>query len=172
MKAEILTIGDEILIGQITNTNSVWIAQQLNLAGIRVVHMASVSDEESAILEAFANAEKRADFVFITGGLGPTKDDITKKTFARYFETPLVMDEQVLEDVDRFFTKRGRELTELNRLQAMVPQGCTVIRNSNGTAPGMWIKKNNCVFISMPGVSIRNEGDDERHHFAENKIGK
>lgn len=152
MKAEILTIGDEILIGQITNTNSVWIAQQLNLAGIRVVHMASVSDEESAILEAFANAEKRADFVFITGGLGPTKDDITKKTFARYFETPLVMDEQVLEDVDRFFTKRGRELTELNRLQAMVPKGCTVIRNSNGTAPGMWIKKNNCVFISMPGV--------------------
>ena len=93
MKAEILTIGDEILIGQITNTNSVWIAQQLNLCGIRVVHMASVPDDESAIINAFDQANHRADFVFITGGLGPTKDDITKKTFANYFQAPLVMDE-------------------------------------------------------------------------------
>ena len=85
MNAEILTIGDEILIGQITNTNSVWIAQQLNFIGVKVVHMASVADDEKAIIDAFDAAQKRADFVFITGGLGPTKDDITKKTFSKYF---------------------------------------------------------------------------------------
>src|SRR4051812_40990150 len=108
MKAEILTIGDEILIGQITNTNAVWIAQQLNLMGINVAHMASVSDDAAAIETAFADAGKRADVVFITGGLGPTKDDITKKIIARYFNTELVIDNEVLEHVRSFFTKRGR----------------------------------------------------------------
>ncbi|MCC6371796.1 MAG: competence/damage-inducible protein A [Bacteroidia bacterium] len=152
MRAEILTIGDEILIGQITNTNSVWMAQQLNQIGIKVVHMASVSDDDSAIVRAFDDAMTRADFVFITGGLGPTKDDITKKTFSAYFNAPLQMDERVLEDVSLFFSKRKRPLTELNRNQALVPQGCFVIRNPDGTAPGMWMKKNNTVFISMPGV--------------------
>lgn len=152
MNAEILTIGDEILIGQIVNTNSVWIAQQLNLAGIRIVHMASVSDETTAIVDALDAAAKRADFVFVTGGLGPTKDDITKKTFATYLGVQLIMNAEVLEDVDSFFTKRGRILTEINRQQALVPEGCTVIRNKNGTAPGMWMKKNKNVFISMPGV--------------------
>lgn len=152
MNAEILTIGDEILIGQITNTNSVWIAQQLNLAGIKIVHMASVSDDRAAILRAFDDAASRADFVFITGGLGPTKDDITKKTFADYFGVPLEINEDVLSDVDTFFTKRGRPLTEINRNQALIPKGAMVIRNANGTAPGMWMKKNNTVFISMPGV--------------------
>jgi nicotinamide-nucleotide amidase len=152
MNAEILTIGDEILIGQITNTNSVWIAQQLNLAGIKIVHMASVSDEASAITKAFEDAMTRADFVFITGGLGPTKDDITKKIFATFFDTVLEIDQTVLNDVDSYFTKRGRVLGELNRNQALVPKGCFVIRNKNGTAPGMWMKKNNTVFVSMPGV--------------------
>jgi nicotinamide-nucleotide amidase len=152
MTAEILTIGDEILIGQITNTNSVWIAQQLNLAGIKIAHMASVSDDEQAIIDALDAAAKRADFVFVTGGLGPTKDDITKKTFANYLGTTLEMNEEVLQDVDSFFTKRGRVLTEINRNQALVPKGCTVIRNKNGTAPGMWMVKNKTVFISMPGV--------------------
>lgn len=152
MRAEILTIGDEILIGQIVNTNSVWIAQKLNLLGIKVIHMASVSDEKSSIMKAFEDAESRADFVFITGGLGPTKDDITKKLFADYFNTILEIDEGVLATVTSFFTKRKRELTELNRQQALVPKGCFVIENKNGTAPGMWMKKNNTVFISMPGV--------------------
>jgi nicotinamide-nucleotide amidase len=152
MNAEILTIGDEILIGQITNTNSVWIAQQLNLAGIKIVHMASVSDEESAITKAFEDAMTRADFVFITGGLGPTKDDITKKIFATFFDTVLEINQEVFHDVDSYFTKRGRVLGELNRNQALVPKGCFVIRNKNGTAPGMWMKKNNTVFVSMPGV--------------------
>jgi nicotinamide-nucleotide amidase len=152
MRAEILTIGDEILIGQITNTNSVWIAQQLNIAGIKVAHIASVADDEAAIIKALEDAMLRADFVFITGGLGPTKDDITKKTFARFFGVGLRIDEQILQDVTAFFSKRGRELSEVNRQQALVPEGCYVIRNTNGTAPGMWMKKNNTVFISMPGV--------------------
>lgn len=152
MRAEILTIGDEILIGQITNTNSVWIAQKLNLMGIKVVHMASVSDEKEAILKAFSDAQLRADFVFITGGLGPTKDDITKKLFAQYFNTILELDENVLAHVKSFFDKRGREMNEANRQQALIPKGCTVIHNQSGTAPGMWFKKENTVFISMPGV--------------------
>lgn len=152
MNAEILTIGDEILIGQIVNTNSVWIAQELNLSGIRVIHMASVSDDADAIVDALNAASKRADFVFVTGGLGPTKDDITKKTFATFLGAKLVMNANVLEDVDSFFTKRGRELTEINRQQALVPEGCIVIRNKNGTAPGMWMQKDKTIFISMPGV--------------------
>lgn len=152
MKAEILTIGDEILIGQITNTNSVWIAQQLNLAGIKVAHMASVGDEKEVIVNAFNDAAKRADFVFITGGLGPTKDDITKTIFAEYFNAELVLDEAVLHTIDSYFTKRGRVLTDMNKKQALVPKGCVVIPNNNGTAPGMWMKKNGVVFISMPGV--------------------
>jgi nicotinamide-nucleotide amidase len=152
MKAEILTIGDEILIGQITNTNSVWIAQQLNISGIQVVHMASVPDSEPAIEEAFQTAMNRADLVLITGGLGPTKDDITKKTFAKFFETELEINDDVLKDVSSFFKKRNKEISEVNRQQALVPKGCTVIRNANGTAPGMWMKKKNTVFVSMPGV--------------------
>lgn len=152
MRAEILTIGDEILIGQIVNTNSVWIAQQLNMIGVQVTHMASVSDEEKAIVKALDDASTRADLVFITGGLGPTKDDITKKTIAAYLDTPLEMDEEVLSDVDQFFTKRGRVLTDINRMQALVPKGCFVIRNKNGTAPGMWLKKGNTTLVSMPGV--------------------
>lgn len=158
MKAEILTIGDEILIGQITNTNSVWIAQQLNLAGIKVVHMASVADEEHAIIKAFDDALLRSDVVFITGGLGPTKDDITKKVFAAYFNTELVHDEEVHRDVDAYFTKRGRVLNEMNAKQALIPKGCTIIKNTNGTAPGMWMKKNDTIFISMPGVPYEMKG--------------
>jgi nicotinamide-nucleotide amidase len=152
MRAEILTIGDEILIGQITNTNSVWIARELNLMGIKVVHMASVSDDKSAIIKAFTDAEERADFVFITGGLGPTKDDITKKTFAEHFNTILEIDEKVLAHVKSFFDKRGRELNEANRQQALVPKGSFVIHNEQGTAPGIWFQKNKTIFISMPGV--------------------
>lgn len=152
MNAEILTIGDEILIGQIVNTNSVWIAQQLNLIGVRVVHMASVGDDAGAIVAALDAAASRANLVLVTGGLGPTKDDITKKTFADYLNVQLEMNEDVLQDVDVFFTKRGRQLTEINRNQALVPSGCTVIRNKNGTAPGMWMVKGNAVFVSMPGV--------------------
>jgi nicotinamide-nucleotide amidase len=114
--------------------------------------MASVSDDKAAIIKAFSDAETRADIIFITGGLGPTKDDITKKLFAEYFNVILEIDEKVLEHVRSFFTKRGKELTEINRQQALVPKGCFVVHNQNGTAPGMWMKKHNTVFISMPGV--------------------
>ena len=152
MNAELLTIGNEILIGQITNTNAVWMAQELNLIGVSVVHMSSVADEKQAILKAFDDASKRADIVLITGGLGPTKDDITKSTFCEYFETELVTDENVLKDVTGFFSKRNKEVSEINRKQAEVPKGCMVIRNKNGTAPGMWMEKNNTIFVSMPGV--------------------
>jgi nicotinamide-nucleotide amidase len=158
MKAEILTIGDEILIGQIVNTNSVWMAQQLNLAGIQVVHMASVSDEETAITKAFKDAEARADVVFITGGLGPTKDDVTKSIFAKYFDAKLIVNEDVLKNLDEYFLKRGRVMNDINRNQALVPEGCFVVKNSNGTAPGMWMEKNNTVFISMPGVPYEMKG--------------
>ncbi len=152
MNAELLTIGNEILIGQITNTNAVWMAQQLNQIGVSVVHMSSVADNKQAILKAFADAEKRADLVFITGGLGPTKDDITKNTFCDYFNTTLIENEEVLKDVTSFFAQRNKEVTAINKKQAEVPKGCVVIRNKNGTAPGMWMKNNNTIFISMPGV--------------------
>ncbi len=152
MNAELLTIGNEILIGQIINTNSVWMAQQLNEAGISVIHMSSVADEKEAILKAFADAGKRADLVLITGGLGPTKDDITKKTVCDYFGTELIINEDVLNDVTGFFKKFGREITDINKKQAEVPKGSMVIRNKNGTAPGMWMEKDNTIYVSMPGV--------------------
>lgn len=152
MNAELLTIGNEILIGQIINTNAVWMAQQLNQIGVSVVHMSSVADDKQAMLKAFADAEKRANLVFITGGLGPTKDDITKTTFCEYFNTTLVESEEVLKDVTSFFAIRNKEVTPINKKQAEVPKGCVVIRNKNGTAPGMWMKNNNTIFISMPGV--------------------
>ncbi len=158
MNAELLTIGDEILIGQIVNTNAVWMAQQLNLIGVSVVHMSSVSDERTAILKAFKDAGERADIVLITGGLGPTKDDITKKIVCEYFETELVTDENVLKDVTGFFAKRNREITEINKKQAEVPKGCMVIRNKNGTAPGMWMEKDNTIYVSMPGVPFEMKG--------------
>lgn len=158
MNAELLTIGNEILIGQISNTNAVWMAQQLNMIGVSIVHMSSVADERNSILKAFEDASKRADIVLITGGLGPTKDDITKKTFCDYFETELILNEEVLKDVTGFFVKRNKELTDINKKQAEVPKGCLVIRNKNGTAPGMWMEKNNTIFVSMPGVPHEMKG--------------
>lgn len=152
MNAEILTIGNEILIGQIINTNSVWIAQQLNMIGVSVVHMSSVADNRNDIINAFDAAASRADIVLITGGLGPTKDDITKKTFCEYFDTELVIDQDVLCDVTSIFMKKNKVLTDLNKKQAEIPKGCHVIRNKNGTAPGMWMEKNNTIYVSMPGV--------------------
>lgn len=158
MNAELLTIGDELLIGQIVNTNSVWMAQQLNMAGISVIHMSSVSDKKQAIIDALNDASKRADVVLITGGLGPTKDDITKTTLCEYFNTHLVEDSEVLNDVTEFFSKRNKDVSAINKKQAEVPFGCKVIRNKNGTAPGMWMEKNNVHFISMPGVPYEMKG--------------
>ncbi len=152
MNAALISIGDELLIGQITNTNSAWMAKELSLAGIRTVYMATVGDDAQAIVDAFNIAREKADVVLITGGLGPTRDDITKKLFAEYHGVGLVMDEQVLADVTSFFTARGRTIDAVNRLQAMVPEGCRVIRNAQGTAPGMWMERDHKIMVSLPGV--------------------
>ncbi|PTQ96814.1 nicotinamide-nucleotide amidase [Mucilaginibacter yixingensis] len=152
MLAEIITIGDEILIGQIVDTNSAWIARELNLIGIRVKQISSVSDDRAHILKALGEARERADIILITGGLGPTKDDITKKTLAEYFNVGMVENQEALENVDRIFKKYNRPLLEVNRLQAQVPANCEVIPNLNGTAPGMWFAHEGKIFVSMPGV--------------------
>src|ERR1700761_4799602 len=152
MLAEIITIGDEILIGQIVDTNSAWIAQQLNNIGLRVKQISSVSDDRVHILTALAEASKRADVILITGGLGPTKDDITKKTIAEYFGVGLIENEEALENVKRIFARYDRPMLEVNRLQAQVPENCEVLLNKNGTAPGMWFNEKGKIYISMPGV--------------------
>ncbi|SDS96085.1 nicotinamide-nucleotide amidase [Mucilaginibacter mallensis] len=152
MLAEIITIGDEILIGQIVDTNSAWMAQQLNDAGIRVKQISSISDDRQHILTALAEASNRADIILITGGLGPTKDDITKKTLAEYFGVGMVESKEALENVNRIFAKYNRPLLEVNRLQAEVPENCEVILNKNGTAPGMWFNQEGKIYVSMPGV--------------------
>jgi nicotinamide-nucleotide amidase len=152
MLAEIITIGDEILIGQIVDTNSAWMAEKLNHAGIRVKQISSVSDNLEHILAALAEAATRADIILITGGLGPTKDDITKKTLAEYFNVGMVMNDAALENVRNIFEKYNRPLLEVNRKQAEGPSNCEVILNKNGTAPGMWFNSGGKIYVSMPGV--------------------
>ncbi|MDI5895102.1 competence/damage-inducible protein A [Flavobacterium algoritolerans] len=153
MKATIVTIGDEILIGQIVDTNSGFIAKSLDKIGVEINEMISISDDKKHILDTFAVLQNKVDLVIITGGLGPTKDDITKKTFCDYFEDELVVDQKVLAHVTQLiegFYKRT--ITQINKDQALVPSKCTVLQNQVGTAPGMWMKKENTVFISLPGV--------------------
>ncbi len=152
MLAEIITIGDEILIGQIVDTNSAWMARELNKIGLGVKQVTSVSDNSDHIIEALSQAEKRADIILITGGLGPTKDDITKKTLADYFNVGFRRDEQALKNVSDIFEKFKRPLLEVNIRQADVPSNCRVIQNKNGTAPCMWFEERGKVFVSMPGV--------------------
>jgi nicotinamide-nucleotide amidase len=152
MLAEIITIGDEILIGQITDTNSAWLGQELSRLGIRVIHRASVSDNKSQILRALHDAAERAQLVIITGGLGPTKDDVTKHTLAEFFGCDLVLNERVLQWVTDIFTMRKLPMLESNRQQAMVPANCDVLFNRSGTAPGMWFNQSETVFVSLPGV--------------------
>ncbi|MDD5152225.1 MAG: CinA family nicotinamide mononucleotide deamidase-related protein, partial [Flavobacterium sp.] len=165
MKATIITIGDEILIGQIVDTNSAFIAKSLDRIGVEVHEMISISDNKQHILETFHKVQNKVDLVIITGGLGPTKDDITKKTFCDYFEDELVVDEKVLQHVTQLiegFYKRT--ITQINKDQALVPSKCTVLHNQVGTAPGMWMKKENTVFISLPGVPF------EMKYLIENEI--
>ena len=153
MKATIVTIGDEILIGQIVDTNSGFIAKSLDKIGVEINEMLSISDTKQHILDTFISLQDKVDLVIITGGLGPTKDDITKKTFCDYFEDELIVDEKVLAHVTELiegFYKRP--ITQINKDQALVPSKCTVLHNQVGTAPGMWMKKGDTVFISLPGV--------------------
>lgn len=152
MLAELITIGDEILIGQIVDTNSAWMAQKLNLAGIKVKQITSVSDEKQHILNALEEASQRADIILITGGLGPTNDDITKKTLAEYFNVGFRIDNDALENVKQIFSKYKSPMLESNIRQAEVLENCTTLLNVNGTAPGMWIESGEKVYVSMPGV--------------------
>lgn len=150
--AEILAIGDELLYGQTLDTNSHWISAELDKVGIKTIRRTTIGDDETEILTAFAEAEKRADIILITGGLGPTSDDLTKPCLTKYFNCELKINEEALAEVTEFFKSRGRELTEINRQQAALPTACIKITNAIGTAPGMWFDKGDKVFISMPGV--------------------
>jgi len=157
MKAEIITIGDEILIGQIVDTNSAWIAEQFNQNGIEIYQITSVHDDEAHILEAIKKAEEKVDLVVLTGGLGPTKDDITKNTLCKYFNTGLVFHEATFSFIKQRFANRNISMNKLNRNQALVPENCTVLPNKVGTAPGMWFEKNDTIFVSVPGVPFEME---------------
>jgi nicotinamide-nucleotide amidase len=153
MKATIITIGDEILIGQIVDTNSGFIAKSLDRIGVEVTEMISISDDKKHILDTFANLQNKVDVVIVTGGLGPTKDDVTKKTFCEYFDDQLVVNPEVLAHVTQLIEGYfKRPITQMNKDQALVPSTCTILHNQVGTAPGMWMKKENTVFISLPGV--------------------
>jgi nicotinamide-nucleotide amidase len=158
MKAEIITIGDEILIGQIVDTNSVFIAKELNKIGVSVFQITSIQDDKTHILEALRKAESRVDIVIITGGLGPTKDDITKHTICEFFEDTLVQDELVLDNLKKLFRHTDYKiLTKTNLEQALVPSKAIVLHNEIGTAPGMYFRKSGKVFISLPGVPYEME---------------
>jgi nicotinamide-nucleotide amidase len=150
--AELITIGDEILFGQTLDTNTQWMSIELDKIGVRIVRKTTIGDTEEEILNIFAESESRADIILITGGLGPTSDDLTKPCLAKYFNCELKMHAKALQDLSAFFESRGRELKELNRMQAELPICCEYIPNEIGTAPGMWFHRNNKTFVSMPGV--------------------
>ena len=169
IRAEVITIGDEILFGQITDTNTQWIGTELTNIGIRTVRKSSVGDQVDAILQVLHEAHQRAEVIIITGGLGPTKDDVTKKTLCTYFGVDMVRNETALALVTSFFEKRGREMTALNRAQADLPANAVYIQNDWGTAPGMWFEhdRNDArgrVYISLPGVPF------EMKHLMTNRI--
>ncbi len=152
MKATVITIGDEILIGQIVDTNSAWIGSQLNQLGVRLHEIISCGDDAEQIISALNRARATSQVVLMTGGLGPTKDDITKKTLVDYFGTDLVLNEEVWEKMKQIFEKRGLQVLEMNRSQAMIPRNCIMLPNLRGTAQGMWFEDKGVVFVSMPGV--------------------
>lgn len=165
MKATIVTIGDEILIGQIIDTNSGYIAKSLDRIGVETHELLSISDNKQHILETLEKLQNKVDFVIITGGLGPTKDDITKHTFCEYFEDTLVINQEVQTHVIELIEKvMNRPASQMNKDQALVPSKCQVLFNKVGTAPGMWMKKEDTVYISLPGVPY------EMKYIVENEI--
>ena len=152
MNSIIVSIGDELLIGQTVNTNATWMGRELNNIGVEVLEVLTISDTETAIEDALKYAGNKVPLVLITGGLGPTKDDITKKVFAKFFNAPLVENKVVLENVKRMFKAYNSTMLPINNLQALVPEGCEVLLNKVGTAPGMWMENKQAIFVSMPGV--------------------
>ena len=153
MLAEIITIGDELLIGQVIDTNSAFIGKELNKIGVSVYQITSIQDDKKHIIQAFKDAESRVDIIIVTGGLGPTKDDITKKTIAEYFNDTLVRSPEVLSNIEDIWKRYVRQnLLQVNKDQAFIPSKAKVLMNTLGTAPGMWLEKENKTFISLPGV--------------------
>ncbi len=157
-QASIITIGDELLIGQVVDTNSAWMAQELNKWGIRVKRRVAVGDVWDEIWQALDEEKKQTDIILITGGLGPTADDITKPLLCKYFNGSMIVDEGARQNVINIFTRLNRPMIERNLKQAEVPDVCTVIPNKRGTAPGMWFEKDGKVFVSMPGVPHEMKG--------------
>lgn len=165
MFAEIITIGDEILIGQIVDTNSAFIGKELNKIGVSVYQITSVQDNREHILNALEEARSRAKIIIVTGGLGPTKDDITKHTFCEFFDDELIENKDVLRHVEELFKKYiSTPISDVNRKQALVPSNATVLHNANGTAPGMWFHENGTVYVSLPGVPF------EMKHLIQNVV--
>ena len=165
IRAELIAIGDELLIGQTINTNAAWLGEQLNAIGIRVNRTVVISDDKNEIVAALNEASARSHIIIMTGGLGPTKDDITKHTLCDYFNTELVINDEALKRITDFFERRGLPMLEVNRQQAAVPAACSVIHNYKGTACGMWFERGDRVFISMPGVPYEMKGMMEEEVF-------
>ncbi len=163
MNIEIITIGNELLIGQILDRNSHWMAQKLSEIGLNIIRISSIPDEKEDIIESIQQAFARAQLVLMTGGLGPTKDDITKKTLCEFFHTRLIFNEKVYADIEQFFTNRGIAVSEINRSQAEVPENCEPVHNAYGTAPGMWFNKEDKILVSMPGVPYEMKAMMENH---------
>jgi nicotinamide-nucleotide amidase len=158
MQAEIITIGDEILIGQILDSNSKWIAEEFNKIGVSVYQITSIQDTKDHILAALNQAQLNSDIVILTGGLGPTKDDITKLTLAEYFNDELILNEEIVANIKEMFAKLNYPFSAVNRDQALVPSKCIALKNNWGTAPGMWFQENNKLVISLPGVPNEMKG--------------
>lgn len=163
MNADIINIGDELLIGQVVNTNASWMAERLNSIGVRVRQITAISDSGDHIKSTIDEAFRFSDLVILTGGLGPTKDDITKHVLAEYYNSKLVIHEPTLQHVEHFFKMRGRTITELNRRQAEIPECCEPLTNFNGTAPGMWFEKDEKILVSVPGVPFEMKALMEDH---------
>jgi len=158
VKAIIVNIGDELLIGQVVNTNASWMADLLAAEGIAVERIVAVADRDEAIRQELERSMAGAALVLVTGGLGPTRDDITKATLCRIFNTSLVFNPEAYAMIEAFFASRGLRVSELNRMQAELPQGCLPLPNPQGTAPGMWFEKEGCILVAMPGVPFEMQG--------------
>ena len=158
MNVEIISIGDELLIGQTINTNSSWMGEQLSLIGASVYQITTITDDESHILETLERASEKVNLVLITGGLGPTKDDITKHTLCKFFGSELVFNKDVFSKLETFFSSRGLEMLDVNKDQAMLPTNAVVLENTRGTASGMWFEQDDVIYVSMPGVPYEMKG--------------
>ena len=152
MKADIITIGDEILIGHILDSNSFWLSSELDKNGISVRKISTISDSKSQIIETIKSSLKKSDLIILTGGLGPTNDDVTKHALCKFFDDELILNKDVLDDINKLFIKKNRVVNNICKNQALVPSKSNIIRNKNGTAPAIWFSQNKKIVVSLPGV--------------------